>query len=56
MYIDKDSRGMYSLHDMTWGELCALWTIIDDSDNREERHKFFPILQQLFIAAEKGYL
>lgn len=56
MYIDEDSKGKYSLCDMTWGELCALWTIIDNSNDREERRKFIPILRQLFIAAEKGFL
>lgn len=46
MYIDKDSRGRYSLQDMTVEDAFALKKMIEGA-SLEERRMFHPVLVHL---------
>lgn len=37
IYLDKDSRGLYSLHDITQQELSAILSILSTYKNPNER-------------------
>lgn len=56
MYVDKDSRGIYSLQDMTLDDIRVLLSALEDSDARIYNPRFIKLINDMYYITKNPSL
>ena len=56
MYVDKDSRGKYSLQDMTLDDIRDLLSAIEDSDAGIYNPRFIQLINEMYYITKNPSL